>query len=133
MERMILASMTRETKAGMLIRTLFNGGRQMNSYINTVPISGPELAKAESAAKSEEYQVLALYHGFPDCEFSPCQVQELLDKHKKRPLTNWRRAITNLTTKTELEQTGNKIIGIHGRKVNTWQLRKVKPEQKALF
>lgn len=101
------------------------------SYHNTVPASGPELASAEKAAQAEEEQVLALFRGFPCKEFSPCAVWRLLAPESC--VTNWRRAITNLTTKKKLIKTGNKVTGFFNRTVNTWQLRVEKPEQKSLF
>jgi hypothetical protein len=101
------------------------------SYHNTTPLSGGQLSSAQKKAQTEDDLILQYFRNHPTDEFSPCQLWKILGQHK--PITNWRRAVTNLTNAGQLEKTGKQIEGVYGRPVNTWRLVVKSPTQGSLF
>jgi len=93
------------------------------TFFNTVPETGAALKESKRKAKTEEDLIIAFFTANGHTDFSPCQVWKHIDFH--RPVTNFRRAITVLTNKGILEQTGKKITGHFGKPVNTWRLVKI--------
>ena len=98
------------------------------AYYNSVPLSMKDKRRAEKLCNEEEQVILGFFDDNHSRAMSPCDVWmelfkgHMVQNHKKKPLTNVRRAITDLTDKGYLEKVGHKI-GYFGRKVNTWQLK----------
>lgn len=97
-------------------------------FYKTVPLSSTELDHAYIECNKEEFDILRFFNTHSSRDMSPCSVwTQLYEGHavqnaRKKPLTNVRRAITDLTDKGYLEKASTKI-GYFGRKVNTWKLK----------
>lgn len=91
-----------------------------NSFYNTVPISGIDLSQAEKNAKGQEALVLEVYRKYPQNQFTPFEMLELIGINY--PVTSIRRALTNLTSKGLLIKTEAKRKGKYGMVNNTWRL-----------
>ncbi len=100
----------------------------MKSYHNTNLESGEELAQSEQRARTEEYLITGLFRyagGY--AKLSARGVHEHLlrkglFKHDK-PLTNTRRALTNLTTKGYLQKNDQEfMVKEGGKRVHTWSI-----------
>lgn len=102
-----------------------------NSYYDTVPETPENVEIFELKASSEEKIILQYFREHAKDQYSPCQIWKLTDSHG--PLTNFRRAITNLTAKGFLEKSGDFVMGIYGRRVNSWRLKISRPEPQRLF
>ncbi len=98
------------------------------SYHNTNLESGEELEKSETRARTEEYLIMGLFrYAGIHVRLSARGVhnhllQRGLFKHDK-PLTNTRRALTNLTTKGYLQKNDQEfMVKEGGKRVHTWSL-----------
>lgn len=100
------------------------------SFHNTTNERGETLRRAESKAKYQDAQVLALFRKHAPLALSPSQVHRALAT--KAPLTSIRRAITNLTAAELLARTDMKVRGVYGRSEFKWRL-KGEPEQQRLL
>lgn len=89
-------------------------------YYNTNGEEDPTLASSESRSRYQERVVLAHFHAYPDQFFGPHEIP----MPPGTPLTSTRRAITNLTTRGELEKTPQMVQGTYGKMVHTWRLRR---------
>lgn len=100
------------------------------SYHDSTDIKGALLDKYESIAKSEEKIILEYFKLHPGQSFAPQHLMKLLHN---RPLTNIRRAFTNLQKQGKLVKEQNKVIGLYGRKTHVWCLHYSESKQSSLL
>jgi len=102
-------------------------GAVMKSYHNTNLESGEELEKSETRARTEEEIIMKYFIDCVEESFSARRVHKDLVffglfNHDK-PLTNTRRALSNLTKKGYLQKNGKEfMVKEGGKRVHTWSL-----------
>ena len=92
------------------------------SYYNTLGIADRQLRDAIEKTTKQEKIVLLLFEAKK--EMTPCECHAMyVHVVKNTPLTSIRRAITDLTTKGSLIQTGSKRLGIYGKDNYVWKIK----------
>lgn len=99
-------------------------------YHNTTNSRGPELARYEREAATQDEAVAAVYRKHAPFGLSPSQCHRALGT--QAPLTSIRRAITNLAKAGVLVKTGDQVRGQYGRPEHRWKL-KTEPTQQRLL
>jgi len=99
----------------------------MKSYHNTNLESGVELAQSETRARTEEEIIVSLFTWHSHAKMSARDVHGYLVGSGKfrtdKPLTNTRRALTNLTKKGYLQKNDKEfMVKEGGKRVHTWSL-----------
>lgn len=94
----------------------------------------PDVTESENKASKQEDIILEMFKKKPDAEFSAEDILELWNKagHNAVPLTSIRRAISNLAYEgsetvvknPEIIKTSHQKVGMYGKKIFTWTLRK---------
>ena len=101
------------------------------AYHNTTNEDGPQLARFQKHAKTQEAQILKVFRDAwvknKGSTLSPSQVYDRLwynrdTKQASYLLTSIRRAITDLTKEGYLVKTDKKIKGPYGRPEYLWRL-----------
>ena len=89
------------------------------SYYNTTNLTGTELNKAISVAKSQSEKIKTLFR-VTRKEYTPFEVLAYFSD--QTPVTSIRRAMTNLTNDGYLVQSENKKIEKYGKINYKWKL-----------
>jgi len=103
-------------------------GAGMKSYHNTNLESGAELQKSETRARTEEELIVKLYLCVPShVQMSARKLHSVLQARGifrlSKPLTNTRRALSNLTKKGYLQKNDQEfMVKEGGKRVHTWSL-----------
>lgn len=93
-----------------------------HSYHPRHPLPEPERVERERKASKQDTTVLRFFQQHPTEAFTPDQVWMAVIP--EAPLTSARRAITNLTTRGDLEKLERTVPGIYGHPVGMWRLRR---------
>tara|TARA_R110000803_G_scaffold192272_1_gene255075 strand:- start:1408 stop:1683 length:276 start_codon:yes stop_codon:yes gene_type:complete len=89
------------------------------SYYNTTNLTGSELSKAISVAKSQAEKIKTLFR-LTQKELTPFDVLAFFSE--QTPVTSIRRAMTNLTNDGYLVQTENTKVEKYGKINYKWKL-----------
>lgn len=98
----------------------------MRKFHNTIDANAEELEQHKAKAESQGDQILRIFNGHPERDFTPCEIHGKLwyKLWDDRPLlTSVRRSITDLTRHGSLERTNTRRLGAHGAMNYTWRLR----------
>lgn len=99
----------------------------MESFYNTINLSGKELELQNASAKGQEDLILAIFEANPKMELSPIQILSIFKERFDRnpPITSIRRAMSNLTDKKKvLLKTTTLVSGQYHLPNHCWILRK---------
>jgi len=99
----------------------------MKSYHNTNIESGDELQKSEQRARTEEDYIMSMFVWLERANMSARDVHGYLVGNGRfnhdKPLTNTRRALSNLTKKGYLQKNDKEfMVKEGGKRVHTWSL-----------
>jgi hypothetical protein len=90
-------------------------------HYNTTNETGETLKRFEAKAETQEHKIGWLFKKHPDKDFTPFEVQIMLDL-ATTPITSIRRTMTDLTELGVLVKTEKKKIERYGRMNCTWKL-----------
>ena len=93
----------------------------MSSYYNTNGEKGPDLAKSEEKAQTQEDILMGIFKNKRD--LSASQAFKLFP-NGNTPITSIRRAITNLTNQGKLIKTQDLRPGLYGKDEHVYKVNK---------
>jgi len=117
--------------ARFVLRSIPSGavdrGAGMKSYHNKNFEVGEELARSEQRARTEEDYIMSYFIDCIETRFSARRVHKDLIFfgwfNSDKPLTNTRRALSNLTSKGYLQKNDKELmVKEGGKRVHTWSL-----------
>lgn len=95
----------------------------MESFYNTIRMSGADLFSANKQARTQEDIILQIFKE-SDGELTPFEVNDRLELNSLYyPITSIRRSITNLTKRGKLIKTEIKRQGEYGQINYTWRIK----------
>ncbi len=94
----------------------------MNSFHNTIKLSGEELTTSEVNAQSQEEIITGIFTK----EYTGLTASEVLSKFpsERTPITSIRRAMTNLCTQGKLHKTSSMKTGPFGKPEHIYSTKK---------
>jgi len=93
------------------------------SFHNTTNETGQKLQSYEAKAYTQDQQIADFFTCHPGELYTPWEIQSLVFKHPKPPITSVRRAMSNLTRDGILTKTKEKKeVGIYNRASYSWTI-----------
>ena len=94
-------------------------------YYNTNNESSSTLKRSRERASTQEEIILDLFKRYPNFHMTPFDIQDALSAlyDLDAPITSVRRAITDLTTESQLVKTDIMKKGKYGKEVHCWKLK----------
>lgn len=93
----------------------------IQTFYNTIQLSGNELREAVASAKDQDRAVLLIFEN-TNRSFSPSEILRLIEKTgKKPPITSIRRSITNLTKEGKLIKLEEYTQGLYNKREHKWR------------
>ena len=90
------------------------------SYFNTTHVRGQKLIEYQILATKQETLIFEFFKRNAFGQWTPEDIKRFHPKFRNTPLTSIRRVFTNL--KGRIYKTDNKVDGMYGRPIYTWQI-----------